>query len=263
MFRDELGKRIEDPDLSFEILFIYNDCHGARPETYVPQLNFLLCQTQMFAYKDIVTYSTSETAYAILPVWCHWIGRYFPELMSHDSMQRTLFDFAFQLDGSPLMKDGKVSSRHKRKDGLVGLPPVVVRTLENCYPKYRESVGRVRRSISRVTTETTQILSKLNTSSPASSPQVAPPVKAQRIAINVPDKSSLFIRSGEKKQLAQLDLSGVSLPEGTAVQFERQLPRGKRFETLPVERGQLNEITPILGQENKGQFMYRLTIVLS
>lgn len=62
--------------------------------------------------------------------------------------------------------------------------------------------------------------------------------------------------------MRQLNLSGVNFPEGTTVQFERQIPRGKRFETLPAEIGQLNDITPILGHENKGQFLYRLTIIL-
>lgn len=73
----------------------------------------------MYSYRDILTYTTydDKDGENIIPVWCHWVERYFPDIMSPGTPHRALFDFAFSLDDAPLIKDGRVLTCHKRKEG--------------------------------------------------------------------------------------------------------------------------------------------------
>jgi hypothetical protein len=258
-FKKAVTTAAKNPDLPFEILFIYNNCFGARPEDYIDSLNFLLCQKDAYSYRDILTYTTydDKDGENILPVWCHWIGKYFPDIISSGTAHRALFDFAFSLDDSPLIKDGRVLSCHKRKEGTKWLPPLIVKTIEKYYPKYRERVGVVHRSMWQVATKTIDVLGVTPSLTPT--PLIHP---INKKPIGKPSLWVMLISWWEKQQPKNLNLSGGDIPVWTTVIFERKLPKSKTFETIPVELGETNKITPVHGQKYSGHFIYRLTITL-
>jgi|GEM_PF-6837386 len=78
---------------------------------------------------------------------------------------------------------------------------------------------------------------------------ISKPREPAKIFLEIPEKSSMFIKNseGDKPQLKSLNLMSLNdLPVGTQIRFERTLPKAKNAEKIDVTIGQDNSIERVL-----------------
>lgn len=101
----------------FERLFIDNEVSEQNPAIDIPPLNFLLCQTHIACYAELLRNTTLVAEKGIsdhIPAWKEWIKKYFDLIVQPDSEVRKSFYYAFSLKGA-LFENGKIPKKLKRR----------------------------------------------------------------------------------------------------------------------------------------------------